>query len=438
MKFSLKKVLVGIIVIVALGGGAYYLQSHAVPVTQTYKTPEEAKDVYVRFAMEAYDSIMNNYWASTSEANLAGHFQLSLQKAINSSLMPVLASQNRAGTATMLENAFVQATSTDARKKLTLDTLVVALYNLPPIGHGELLSATQETSLRQNVSNVNPQKDLYQDLGLAKGADTQQVQQAYEQKAAVLEKSTTTEAKAELQQIAYAKKVLANPNTKDLYDAAKIEPTVTSKILGKTLYIGMGKIAPTTFIEFGRSIVSASTTPNLDSMIIDLRGNLGGALDFAQNFLGLFLGNSQFAFDLYHQGNYDVQRTVQGKFDELSRYKDIAVLTDNMTQSTAEVTTAAMKRFHLAHVVGDTTRGWGTVENTFPLQTVIDPTQSYSLLLVHSLTLRDDDNQPIEGRGVDPDVSIKNPNWRSELSKFFSSTSLISALKTVASEPPIK
>src|SRR5581483_8277211 len=206
---------------------------------------------------------------------------------------------------------------------------------------------------------------------------------------------------------------------------------------GKTLYIDMTKVSPTSFVEFGRTILAASTTPGLDSLILDLRGNLGGALDFAQNFLGLFIGYNADAFDLFHQGDLVPQRTVQNKFDELSRYKEIALLTDNMTQSTAEVTTAAMKRFNLAHVVGDTTRGWGTVENTFPLTTVIDPNEKYSMLLVHSLTIRYD-GQPIQDNGVIPDVSIKDPKWKDKLSNYFRTPDLIAALKKVAAEAPQK
>jgi C-terminal processing protease CtpA/Prc len=84
----------------------------------------------------------------------------------------------------------------------------------------------------------------------------------------------------------------------------------------------------------------------------------------------------------------------------------------------------------MAKVVGKTTRGWGTVENTYPMDTVIDEEEKYILLLVNSITLRDD-GQPIEGRGVTPDVDISNPNWKNELSKNFKSESMISALKTV-------
>ncbi|HEU5114920.1 MAG TPA: S41 family peptidase [Candidatus Paceibacterota bacterium] len=432
----MKKIIIaiaGVFVVILTG---FYFGTGRNASHPTYKTPQES-DPYVRFDMEAYDTIRANYWASTSEAALADHFQLSLQKAIGSPVVPLLPSEDRAGTASMIASVMKNATSSEARKEIAVNTLIVALYNLPPIGHGELLSAAQETALRQNVSNVNPSNDLYQNLGLSKGASASDVTRAYDEKSKALANATSSEAKAELKQIAYAKQVLANPDTKDLYDAAGIEPTVASKIMGRTLYISMSKIAPTTFIEFGRKVLAASTTPGLDSMVLDLRGNLGGALDFAGEFVGLFIGPNQYAYDLFHQGNYVPQRTTTALFPELARYKEIAILTDGMTQSTAEVTTAAMKRLRLAHSVGTPSRGWGTVENTFPLETTVDPAQKFSLLLVHSLTLRDD-NQPIEGSGVMPDIDIRNPNWKGKLGQYFSSESLISAIKAAESATPLR
>ncbi|HEY0908313.1 MAG TPA: S41 family peptidase [Candidatus Paceibacterota bacterium] len=409
-----RKIIAGVLVIAVLAaGGAYYALRQDKTEAVAYKTAEE-KDEYVRFLMEGFDKIGQNYWEKTDEAAMAGHFQLSLQKAQNSITMPILATKDRAGASKMLAEAMSLATSTDAKKNLALNTLNVALYNLQPVGRNSLLSQTQETAFRDNVANVDQSKDLYQDLGLEKGASEADVKVAYEKKAAELAASTSPEAIAELEKASHAKDVLANPNTKDLYDTAKIEPTASTNVIGKTLYIKIDKISPTTLLEFGRTVYAATTTPGLNSMVIDFRQNLGGALDFAQHFLGLFLGQNQFAFDLYQQDVYNVQRTAQPYFPELARYKNIVILTDGMTQSTAEVTTAAFKRFKLGTVVGETTRGWGTVENTFPLDTVIDSKEKYLMLLVHSITLRED-NQPTEGRGIDPDVNIKDPNWKTQL-----------------------
>lgn len=424
-----------IIVALFLAGGAYYWHAYSA-VKESYNNPEEA-DPFVRFNMEAYDSILKNYWKQTSSGDLANLFQLSLQKAKNSPDLPLLATKDRVGTAQMLAAVFKSATSTDAEKRLAVDTLIIALYNLPPQGRDGLFSEKQEKEFRQIVSNINPSNDLYQNLGLQKGATSQEVEETYQNKKSELAKATSAEAQTELKQVVYAHEVLANPKAKTMYDQNQIEPTVFSRTIGTTLYLYFNKISPTTLQEFNNAIDDASTTPKLGSMIIDFRGNVGGSLDFLQYFLGFFIGQNQYAFDLFHQGDYQVQRTVASKLTEIDRYKEIAILTDDMTQSTAELTTATFKRFRLAHVVGAKTRGWGTVENTYPLQTIIDANEKYSLLLVNSITLRDD-NQPIEGRGVEPDVDISNKNWKQELGNYFNSPELIAVLRQIAAEPPIQ
>ena len=177
------------------------------------------------------------------------------------------------------------------------------------------------------------------------------------------------------------------------------------------------------------AIQEASSTPDLDSLIIDLRGNIGGALDFTLYFMALFLGPQQYAFDLFHRGDLEVQRTPPiAKMSELDRYREIAVLIDGMTQSTAELTASVLRHEHLAYIVGTKSRGWGTVEHTYPISTSIDPGENYALLLVNNLTLRDD-NQPIEQNGILPDIDISDANWQQELSRYFTSASLIAALK---------
>jgi Periplasmic protease len=435
-----RKVLATVVIIIILAGGsfaAYRFATNRSLAAET-KTPEE-KDVYVHFVMEGFDTIKKEYWNALTESDLAGHFDLSIKRALeNAGIEPVVTAEpvmNRDAAARSVAAALATATSTEGRKALSLGILNVALYNLQPIGRNGLLSQTQESAFREGVANVDESKDLYHDLGLEKGASDEDVRVAYEKKSAELKKEGTAEAKAELEKIAYASDVLTDPVTKDIYNAGKIEPTAQTDIFGTTLYIKMDRIAPTTLLEFVRRVDGASTTPKLDSMVIDLRGNLGGALDFANGFLGLFLGQNQFAYDFYHQGNYEAQRTTQPKFPELSRYKEVVLLTNNMTQSTAEVTAAAFKRFKLGTVVGTATRGWGTVENTFPLETQIDPKESYLMLLVHSITLRDD-NEPVEGRGVDPDVSIDDASWKALLANRLKTPGLAKTVQSLVLNPP--
>jgi len=439
MRKILFKVIVLLLFIAGLGAGFYYWYPGFSSQNQAaaYKTAEEG-DPYVRFSMETYDSILKNYWmprSQLSEEQLVELFRLALEKVSGTSW--TLPTKDRSGLSKMLALSYEKITEKGKKKQHAVDLATVVLYNLAPAGRNALHSEKQEIAFRQIVSNVNPDNDLYKNLGLQKGASAEEIAKAYQEKEAELKKATSTEAKAELEKIAYAQKVLADTNAKNLYDEAKIEPTLFSHVLGSTLYLYISQIAPTTLGEFGRAVDNASTTPGLESMVIDFRGNIGGSLDFLTHFLGIFIGQNQYAFDLFRQGEYLVQRTVLPKFPEVERFKEIAILTDNNTKSTAELTTSMFKHFNLARSVGATTAGWGTIENTYPLETVIDPTEKYMLLLVNSITLRSD-GQPVEGRGVDPDVNIANANWREDLKKYFNDAGLIQALKEIAVKPPMR
>lgn len=414
----LRKYLLGALALAVVGAGGFWWHVRGASFSggqaaAAYHTQEEASDVFVRFEMEAYDTIQQNYWMAPAQYDLPKIFMLSAQKV--SGITPALATSTREAAATMLKSVFDQATSTDAKRQWAVSMLQVVLYNLIPNGRDQLLSHTQETALRQQVANVNPQKDLYGDLGLAKGASADQVAAAYAAQSKELEASSSLQAKEQLQKIAYDKQVLTNPTTKTLYDQNQAEPTVFGHVIGATLYVYVQQIAPTTLVELGSTLDSASTTP-LSSLVIDLRGNIGGALDFARFFLGLFMGPNQYAFDLFHQGDYQAQRTPPQipKIGELDRYAHMVVLTDNMSQSTAELTSSVLKRYHLATIVGTRTRGWGSVENTYELKTVIDPTTTYTLELVNSLTLGAD-QQPIEQNGVTPDIDTSASGWQAKV-----------------------
>ena len=196
-------------------------------------------------------------------------------------------------------------------------------------------------------------------------------------------------------------------------------------------------MSPTTESEFEKALANASKNPSLTNLVLDLRGNIGGDLAFAQTFIGLFRGPNQYAYDIFHNGAYDAQRTIGlAKLPTLDHFREMAVLTDNMTQSTAEIITAALKRDHRAVVVGDTTRGWGSIEQIIPMQTKLDDT-TYTILLVVGLTVADD-AQPIEGRGVIPDISVKDASWRQKLGNFVYSSDLIAALKKTVTAAPLK
>ena len=431
-----------VLAVVAITAGAYFYHVHTATNSQAaaaaqFQTPEEQDNVYVRFDMEAYDDIKSTYWQTLSDDQIAQLFQLSLAKAAATSTEDI-ATSTREGVAQMLSLAF-QNESTTTQQQLALGTVQVALYNLLPNGRSNLLSSQAETQLVNTVNNVNPSANLYSDLGVTASATPSEIATAAQKKLATLSGTTTDAGKAELTEVQKAAATLANTTNKAIYDSSGAQATVFSHVLNShTLYIYISSVAPSTLQEFASALVDASSTPNLTNLVLDLRGNIGGDLSFAQEFLALFFGPNQYAFDLFHQGNLEVQRTANiAEAPEITRFREIAVLTDNMTQSTAELSASALKHDHLAYMVGATSRGWGSVETLIPMKTIIDPNETYALELVEYLTVRYDGN-PIEGNGVVPDVAIADSNWRSELPNYFDSSAMVSALESVASGSPIR
>lgn len=427
---------VSMVVVSSIAGGiAYYKHVHARQRDEPmYQTVEEKNSVYVRFLLEAFDQTQKHYFAKPEEVNYIKLFELSIQKVASTDTQ--LADQTRASLAHYAYEQLMKQPE-DKRKQFVVDVVSVALYNLQPIGRNGVLSHKQEVALRQNVSNIDVTKDLYKDLGVEKGAPAETVEKAFNEKKEVLAKATTSAAHEELKRITYAKNVLMDTANKKLYDEQQIEPTIHGMVLDTTLYVSISKISPTTLREFGLLLDKVSTTKDLSSIILDFRGNVGGSLDFLQYFLGIFIGRNQFAFDLLHQGEYQAQRTTLDKFQPLTRYKDVVIFIDGMTQSTAELTSAVFKRLHLATVIGTTSPGWGTVENTFPMTTIIDPNETYALFLVHSITL-DENNNPIEGRGVVPDISVSSPTFKEEVTSTIRNKSLRNAVVEQIAKPAMQ
>jgi len=405
-----------LVVVVTSIGYSYWGESSATE----YKTKYEADNVQTRFNMEIFDKITENYWQKVSEPDLANLYQLAFAKAASSSPIDLTVA-TREGVAEMLSQGF-SGVAEEKHNELAVNTGIIVLANLAPQGRSGLLSQAQETAFRDDVNNINRDNNLYKNLNLEDGADIASVNKAYEERSRELLASTTPEAKEELALVERAHEVLANEGSKVIYDQTKSEPTLSSeKLSGGSLYLDLTKISNTTLQEVANALSAYGTTTAPTGLIIDVRSNVGGALDFARYFMSMFFGPNQYVYDYFHQGDLEPERTPNfAKVEVVSKIQDIAILTDEQSQSTSELLSAIFKRFNLGKTIGTQTKGWGTVENTFPLETDLGDGNKYSVLLVHSLTLRDD-GEPIEGRGIDPDINIENANWRAQVNQTFSS-----------------
>ncbi len=403
--------------IFALGIGAGYLYFS--------KTQPQAviqnKNKYIAFLSEIYDKTKENYWEVTTDEQLINLYKLGIDKF---SGVPIADKPKTKEELIKLIENILKNQDEAKKKEFAVNLASAVLSSLNPAGRSGLFNQKQEEQLKNTVQNVNPDKDLYKDLGLNKGASTDEVNQAYQLQRIELEKlkDSSPEAKKKLEEISYAKDVLTQEETKKRYDSSGVEPTSSTRLITPNVfYFKLDKFSPTSFDEFQKSI---QTTLGPTNLIIDLRGNIGGAIDITPYFIGVFIGKNQHAFDFYRKGDYTPFRTQIDKLPAISKYKQIVVLIDNNTQSSAEILAASLKRYNIATVVGVPSKGWGTVERVFPIENQIDEADKYSIFLVHSITIRDD-GQPIEGRGVEPNVNIKDANWVSNLSSILKNPELV-------------
>lgn len=398
-----------------LGAGAGWF------ATQKLKPASPSQqDKYQAFLTEVYDQIQENYWEKTSDTDLTALFVAGTQK---------LTGQNedqKIKTKPALEKSISQTLSQfeseDKKKEYATKLADLVLTNLKPFGRSRLYSQKEEKELTNNLQNINPEVNAYQVLGVNKTASPAEIKRAYGEKLKDPEKAAAAKR---------AYEILKDEETRKIYDQSGVEPTVTSRLIGsEVFYLRLNKFSPTSLEELQKAAEKVDHNPGPNSLILDLKDNIGGAIDGLPYILGPFIGQNNYAYQFFHQGETTDFKTKTGWLASLVRYKKVVILVNNQTQSSAEVMAAVLKKYNVGILMGVPSRGWGTVEKIFPLKNQISENEKYSLFLVHSLTLRED-GLPIEGNGVVPVIDIRQETWEKSLSAYFPYPPLIEAVKEV-------
>ncbi|MFA5828642.1 MAG: S41 family peptidase [Candidatus Shapirobacteria bacterium] len=406
-------VVLAVMVVFVMGGVlGYFYNQRIVSKSESLGVSKPESDKYVLFVDEVFAVIKENYWNVLTEEQLAKVFALATEKITS---QPVGGKIESRAAVTKVTQEVLKNYDTEDKKKQFCGTLAdMVLSNLEPFGRSRLYTIKEEKALSDNVNNKNPAVDRYEELGVGKEASEAAIAEAFKKKPEA--------------QKAY--EVLSDPEAKKVYDVSGAEPTIEYKLLSpKVFYMHITKFSPLTFDELKRVTEKADKT-EANSLIVDLRDNVGGAIDGLPNFLGPFIGNDQYAYQFFHQGVKDDYKTKTGWLPGLVRFKKVVVLINKGTQSTAELMAATLKKYNVGVLMGESSKGWGTVERVIPLTQQISDEEKFSVFLVHSLTLRDD-GQPIEGRGVEPVISMADTMWKEKLMQYFNFGELTDAVEEV-------
>ena len=140
-------------------------------------------------------------------------------------------------------------------------------------------------------------------------------------------------------------------------------PVVTTKtfeVNGKKVgYLGISMFSLSSATQFTNGLNKLETT-GIDSLIIDVRGNTGGYLTNVTKIINGLLPKGKVIYQTERNG---VKQEFLDK-DDVSRSYPIAVLINGSSASASEILAAAIKESYGGYVVGTTTYGKGTVQQT--------------------------------------------------------------------------
>ncbi|TCX53927.1 S41 family peptidase [Dehalobacter sp. 14DCB1] len=141
-------------------------------------------------------------------------------------------------------------------------------------------------------------------------------------------------------------------------------PLAEGRVLeGHIGYIAVNSFGEDVATQFGKQAL-ALQEKGVDCWIIDLRNNSGGYTKAAMELLGYFIGEKS-AYIMKARGNLGIVDTAVKQSFTLEG--PIVLLINGYTASASEITTAALKDYGKATVIGETTYGSGRVKALIPL-----------------------------------------------------------------------
>ncbi len=184
------------------------------------------------------------------------------------------------------------------------------------------------------------------------------------------------------------------PLTVQVAREALVHPSVSGYLL--TADIGYMRITSITEATADECRAQLKRWPALRGLILDLRGNVGGAMTTLPELGGIFLSPGSV---LYHMARRSGTQAIQVLGKEAPFTGRLVVLIDGQTASAAEVISAALQDHQRAFLIGQASAGKARMQLAYPLAnglTVVLTTAAWESPLHRS----------VEGTGVLPDAEV--------------------------------
>jgi carboxyl-terminal processing protease len=182
--------------------------------------------------------------------------------------------------------------------------------------------------------------------------------------------------------------------------------SVTSKTYDNVGYIKLETFSATTETQVRNAINGFDS--NITSLVIDLRDNTGGYLSAAEDVSELFIDKGNVIYQLKDKNGKITKHFAQT--NAIRKFDKIAVLVNSSSASASEIVAIALKEDLNAIVVGTTSYGKGTVQETKVLSSgaMVKYTTSYWLSpkgnSINKEGIKPDIEEEKEGKQIDAAV----------------------------------
>lgn len=144
---------------------------------------------------------------------------------------------------------------------------------------------------------------------------------------------------------------------RDYIEISSVSSQVYERNNKKIGYVSVSIFSMKTYEQFKNQLEKLEGE-NIQSLIIDVRGNSGGHLTTVEDMLSLFLDNSHVIYQIQTKEKTEKYRST-GK---VTKKYPIVILTDGSSASASELLTIALKEEYGAISIGTKTYGKGTVQ----------------------------------------------------------------------------
>ena len=130
-------------------------------------------------------------------------------------------------------------------------------------------------------------------------------------------------------------------------------------------YLDVDVISSNTYKQFNKNLKRLENK-NIDSLIIDLRDNPGGHLSQTKEILSMFFNKKTV---LYQLKDKDTKKKIYSSSNETRSYPIVILINDGSASASEIITSCFMENYNNIKVVGTTTYGKGTVQQSHQLST---------------------------------------------------------------------